>query len=152
MIPPLFVLDTQALVRYLKGLRRRLGSEAFKIMIHPRARIVVPSYALEEIQAKFARLVSQSGREISIPPTACLRLLLRCSNTRVFPRGATVLAEEFRLGGRTPRKSPLERQDIPVAATVLAIRRGYAGTVSLVTCDQKLRIWASCERIPVVWE
>lgn len=151
MNSPLYVLDTQALVRFLKGLRRRLGSNAFKKMNDPRARIVVPSYALEEIQAKFARTVSKTSSEINIPPTACLRLLLHCSNARVFPRGPAVLAEEFLLRDRTRRRSPLERQDIPVAATVLALRRGYKGTVWLVTCDHRLKSWAVAERISVVW-
>jgi len=138
MISPLYLLDTNALVHYLKGNVLRLGWGTFATLSARDSRLVVPSYALEEIQFKFARDTRSSRREINIPPTPCLKVLLTRSNVRVLARGPAVLDEEFRL--RTP-KPVLDIQDIPIAAAALAIRRHY-GTLCLVTSDQELRSWA----------
>lgn len=138
MTSPLYLLDTHAVVYYLKGNVLRLGWRTFEAISARESRIVVPSYALEEIQNKFVRDTRSARLEINIPPTPCLKVLLTRSNLRVLTRGPTVLAEEFRL--RTP-KPIVDVQDIPIAAAALVVRK-LLGTLCLVTSDRKLRRWA----------
>ena len=82
-----------------------------------------------------------------IPPTPCLRLLLRCSNVRVFPRGPGVMAEELGLW-RLYRDGPISHQDVQICATALAIQRATRLQVALVTCDKQIRKWG---KVPVLW-
>ena len=138
MTSPLFLLDTHAVVHYLKGNLLRLGWRTFEALSGQRCRIVVPIFALEEIRYKFARDTGSAKREINIPPTPCLKVLLTRSNVRVLPRGPTVLAEEFRM--RTP-KPIIDVQDIPIAAAALAVRK-RCDILYFVTSDQTLRSWA----------
>jgi len=44
---PIYVLDTHALVWFTKGHAHKLGLNALLAMLSPRARVVIPSYALE---------------------------------------------------------------------------------------------------------
>jgi rRNA-processing protein FCF1 len=150
MKPPAYVVDTQTLVWFAKGLVGNLGLNAFVALIHPRARVLVPSYVLEEIQRKFARKVN-SNREIKIPPTALLRVLLHCSNARILPRGEAVLAREFKLQTNVAKRAEVvSSQDIPIAAAVLVVRDFYPGPVVLITSDRGLRKWAASIGVPVL--
>lgn len=151
MKPAIYVVDTQALVWFTKGLPRVMGLNAYVALTHPRARIVIPSYVLEEIQRKFEPR-TKSNKTIKIPPTALLRLLYQCSNVRILPRGGALLAREFRLQQKARKGSEVvSAQDIPIAAAVLTVRDYYDGPIVLVTADGKLRRWSLANGVPVVW-
>lgn len=148
----LYVLDTQALVFFLKGEAHRLGIRAFQAVTAPFAKIVVPSYAFEEIEKKFARVGKPRIKEINIPPSAALKLVLRSSNARVFARGPTVLAAEFHLRWAVGNHRLLPQQDLPVAATVMTILNSYDGGVVLISSDKELATWAKSLGVRVIWK
>jgi hypothetical protein len=148
MNPPIFVVDTHALVWFVKGRRSQLGVGSFLTMIHPCARIVLPSHSLREVEQKFTPKMSSNC--VRVPPTALLRLVYKCSNVRIIPEGPAFLACEFRLR-REKRANSLPAQDIPIAASVIIARQYYDGPVALITKDRALTRWARSVKIPVVW-
>jgi rRNA-processing protein FCF1 len=149
MISPTYVIDTQALVWLIKGSVRKLGLNSFVTLIHPRARVVVPSYVLEEINQKFARPRIDMSSEIKVPPTALLRLLHRCVNVRILPRGAESLAKEFKLRNYVQRKL-IAAQDVPIAAAALVVRDYCPDPVVLITRDRELRRWANTVGVEIL--
>lgn len=151
MKPPLYVIDTHVLAWFAKGWFLRLGSNAFVVMIHPRARIIIPSYALMEIERRFAPRKICDKNSIRVPPTALLRLINKCSNARILPNSPAVLASEFRLR-REKRTNWIPDQDIPIAAAVMFARQHYDGPVALITKDGPLTKWAQSQTIPVLWD
>jgi hypothetical protein len=147
---PILVLDTQTLVRFALGLYLKLSHKAFFSLVDAKARIVIPSYSLEEILKKFPYQKRKSD-DIPIPPTALLRALRSCSNARILPRGAAVLYREFELNRKlNARRIVLANQDIPIAAATLVVQNYTGEVVTLVTSDGGLSRWASVERIPVL--
>jgi rRNA-processing protein FCF1 len=143
MRPPVYVIDTNALVWFAKGLVGKFNLNAFVALIHPRARVVVPSYVLEEIGQKF-RPFGNNNNSIKIPPSALLRTLVQCSNAKLLPRGAAVQATEFRLMSRVNRRlEEIDKQDIPIAAATLVVQECCGDPVVLITSDGKLIRWAS---------
>ena len=149
MSEPVFVLDTHALIWFVKGYAHRLGLNALLAMLSPRARVVVPSYAFEEISVRFGPKL-QLAKDPAIPPAALLRLVKKCSNVRVLDRGAALIAREIQLRSGQ-HQNGIDSQDIPIAAAVLVVRDYYRGTVVLVTSDHRLKRWASNIGITVVW-
>jgi len=150
MSPAAFVIDTQTLVWFVKGRFLNLSRRAFLTLVDPRARVVIPSFVLQEIQDKFPYDGRRKG-DISIPPTALLRILHRCSNVRILPRGVAVLAREFELHRlRKARKIEIDAQDVQIAAAVLVVRDYHRGSAVLVTSDGRLARWASATSITVV--
>ena len=145
MKAPAYVLDTHVLVWFAKGHAHKLGLNSLMALLGRRARIVVPSYALEEVQRQFSPSM-RAGKDMLVPPTPLLRLILKCLNARVLPRGPALLAEEFRLH---KRHSSIPVQDIPIAAAVLVAKKYYDGPVLLATCDRELKRWAGNMGIPV---
>jgi rRNA-processing protein FCF1 len=150
MKPAIHILDTNAVVFWGKG-----GSstqKTIKALSDPQARLVIPSYVFEEIHIDFRkRLVNQNNGAIRIPPSPLLRLVKHCSNVRILPRGAAVLAWEFRLWNENnKRKIGISNQDIPIAAAVNAVRDCDAWTVVLVTSDGELRRWAMQNGVDVI--
>ena len=150
MNSPVYVLDTHALVWYVKGRMSQFGLNAFISMIHPRARIVIPAYALIEVQQKFTPKMDGKKNSMRIPPTPLLRLLCKCSNVRILPRGPETLAWEFRLK-HTNRTNHIDDQDIAIAAAVLVVRQHCEEPVALVTNDGSLVKWASSAGVPIIW-
>lgn len=150
MNPPLFVIDTHALVWFVKGRGPQLGLHALVSMVHPRARIVIPSHALAEVQQMFTPKMAGKKSSIRIPPTALLRLLSNCLNARVLPNGPASLAWEFRLR-QARRTNGIPDQDIPIAAAVMVARQCADGDVALITRDGALVKWASSVGVPVIW-
>ncbi len=151
MTNPVYVLDTQSLIWFAKGYAHRLGLNALIAMLSPRARVVIPSFALEEIHQKFGPKM-QPNTDPAIPPAALLRLVNKCQNVRVLARGPSVLAREIQL--KTNERSNglnRNRQDIPIAAAVLVVREYYREQVLLITCDRPLTIWAAKTGIRVLW-
>jgi hypothetical protein len=149
MINPVYVLDTCAVVWFAKGQESRLGKNALLAMLNPRARVIIPSYVLEEIQRGFGPSM-KLGKHPAIPPTAILRLVGKCSNVKVLDRGSAVLAQEFQLE-TNERQNRIDHQDIPIAAAVLVVREYYKGPVMLVTYDPRLKAWAAGVGITVLW-
>jgi len=127
MIKPVFVLDTHALVWFTRGQAHRLGLNALLAMLSPRAQIVVPAYAFEEISLRFGPKL-QMAKDPAIPPTALLRLVRRCSNVRILGRDAAVTAREIQLRSNQ-HQNRIDIQDIPIAAAVLVVRDYYNGPV-----------------------
>jgi PIN domain nuclease of toxin-antitoxin system len=150
MKPPIYVVDTHTVVWFVKGHYHRLGINPFIVLIHPRARLVVSAYSLEEVQRKFEPRTN-SANHIRIPPTALLRLLHQCTNIRILPRGSACLAKEFQLHSKVRNHlEDIPFQDIPIAATVLVVRDYYHGPVVLITSDRKLKAWASRMSLTVI--
>lgn len=150
MNAPLFVVDTHALVWFVKGRVLQLGLNSFVSMIHPRARIVIPSHAFTEVQQKFTHKMDSKKDSMRVPPTPLLRLANKCSNVRILPSGPTSLAWEFRLK-RDKRTNGISDQDIAIAAAVMVTRQHYNGPVALITKDGPLAKWASSAGVPVIW-
>ncbi len=150
MINPVYVLDTHAVIWFAKGRVDKFGKSAFVAMLSPRARLVIPSYAFEEIQRDFGPSM-KLGKDPVIPPSAILRLVRKCSNVKVLDRGIAVLAREFQLK-TNERQNRIDHQDIPIAAAVLVVREYYQGPVVLVTCDPRLKTWAASVGITVIWK
>jgi PIN domain len=150
MNPPLFVVDTHALVWFVKGRGLQLGLNSFISMIHPRARIVIPSHVFTEVQQNFTHKMASRQNSMRVPPTPLLRLTTKCSNVRILPIGPATLAWEFRLR-RHMRTNGISDQDIAIAAAVMASRQHYNGIVALITKDGSLANWALSARVPVVW-
>jgi predicted nucleic acid-binding protein len=149
MIDPVYVIDTQALVRFTKGFSTQIGREALSAMLSPKSRIVVPTYVLQEVAWQFGPRMS-APKNILIPPTALLRLLRQCANVRLLDRGSVVLAREFQLR-RENRFTGIPDQDVPIAAAAVVVREYYAGPVFLITCDRALKKWAPTAGINIVW-
>jgi PIN domain nuclease of toxin-antitoxin system len=141
MTSPVYVLDTHCLVWFVKGHGRKLGLSTLLNLQNPHAKIVIPSFALEEIQGKFNPKMQSNKDAIKIPPTALLRLVIKCSNVRVLTRGPSVLAREFQLKNRQ-RQNDIPAQDVAIAAAVLVVRQSYSGPVLLLTRDFRLKAWA----------
>jgi hypothetical protein len=150
MKPALLVVDTHALIWFVKGSVLPLGLNSFVSMIHPRARIVIPLHALTEVQQKFTPKMDSKKSSVRVPPTALLRLLNKCTNVRILPRGSVSLAWEFRLK-RDKRTIGIPDQDIAIAAAVMVARQHYDGPVALITKDGPLTKWASSAGVPVIW-
>jgi hypothetical protein len=125
-----------------------MGLSALFCMLHPRLRLIVPSYVLEEVHRDFRP--TMQPRDILIPPSALLRLLLNCSNVRILNRGAAVLAREFQLK-RQQRTNQITDQDIPIAASVLAVQQHYEGKTVLLSGDSALKSWGALNGITVIW-
>ncbi len=144
--PPVYVIDTHILAWFVQGLFRKLSHcrAAVWTLINPRTRIVIPSYALEEVRNKFPYLnMRKNNNNIAIPPTALLRLLQLCSNAKILPRGEAILAKEFSLTMMLHhRRINIDAQDIPIAAAVLVAKDYYKGPIVLITSDTKLERWA----------
>lgn len=136
-----YVLDTQTLVWFLKGNVHLLGPNRGSALKHPRARIVVPLYALEEMRTKFIR-PKVNKDAIRIPPTPCLRLLLKCSNVRVLSTGPAMFAEASVFHELNGEQTEVTKQDVPIAAAALVVHRRHLGVTCLVTRDKSLRTWA----------
>jgi rRNA-processing protein FCF1 len=150
MNPPLFVIDTHALVWFVKGRVVQLGANSLVSMIHPRARIAIPSHVLTEIQQKFNPKMDGKKSSIRIPPTSLLRLAIKCSNVRILASDPVSLAWEFKLR-RDTRANGIPDQDIAIAAAVMVALTHYDGPIVLVTKDGPLATWASSVRVPVIW-
>jgi hypothetical protein len=150
MNAPLYVIDTHALVRYVKGSVSQLGMHSFVSMSHPRARIVIPSYVFTEVQQQFTSKMDGKKNRMRVPPTPLLWLASKCSNVRILPRGPASLAWEFRLK-RDQRTNGIPDQDIPIAAAVMVARQHYGGAVALITRDGLLVKWASSAGVPIIW-
>ena len=149
--PAIYVVDTHIVVWFAEGLYTNLSWAATGTLLDPRTRIVIPSYVLQEIRNKFPYLNTRKNNQIAISPTALLRLLHRCSNARILPRGEAILAKEFALElMRSKRQIDVEAQDIPVAAAVLVAKEYYGGPTTLITSDEKLEKWALSVGIPVL--
>jgi len=150
-LPPIYVLDTHALVWFLKR-DRRVGPKALKIMLSSQSRLVVPAYIIDEIRLKSLTDNPQYRSDrIGLPPATVLRLVVTSHNIKVFPRSPAVLVEELRLQRAVQlRRQTIDKQDIPICATVLAIQKALSGSNSifLITKDTRIRQWA---QIPIVW-
>lgn len=150
MNSPVFVLDTHALVWFTKGILHQIGATALFSMSQYRARIVVPSYAFTEIQIKFTHKMDGKSNSMRLPPTPLLRLMSKCSNVRILPRGPATLAWEFKLS-REKLSNGISDQDIPIAAATMVTRDYYDGQVGLITRDGSLSKWGSSVGIPIIW-
>jgi rRNA-processing protein FCF1 len=150
MTSSVYVLDTHALIWFVKGTISQFGFDAFVSLIHPRARIVIPAHVFVEAEQKFTPKMASKKTAIRLPPTPLLRLVSKASNVRILPRGPTALAYEFRLR-RNIRVTAIDHQDIPIAAAVLACREHYRGPVALITNDGELTKWAISMDVPVIW-
>ncbi len=134
-----YVLDTQSLVWFVKGTYAKVGEPAFLALTDRIARVVVPVYALQEMQQKFVNKRSA----ISIPPSGIVRVLAYCRNVRILPRGAAVVTREYATRKQVQRRQlDLDDQDIAIVAAVLHVRDCVPGRVRLVTSDGKLQKWA----------
>lgn len=143
----IYVVDTHAFVRFAKAFPT-LGARALSVMRDPRSKLVLPLHCFEELRQKFI-----DGRDpMWIPPTASLRLVLSSSNVKVFPRGPAVITEEFRLSRAfRNQKTQVPKQDIPICATLLAIRRHHGDRVGMISVDPKIKLWCQANQITVVW-
>jgi hypothetical protein len=132
--PPIYVVDTHALVWYLEGRLTALGKQALSVLSRPTSRLVVPIHCFEEIRLKF--FPKESGAKmIRVPPSAALRVVAHTTNIRIFPRGAGVLAEENRL-----RKLKLiSDQDLPICATAIAIAKATSVDVFVLSKDGQMK-------------
>jgi hypothetical protein len=150
MNPAVYVLDTHIVAWFALGLLKKLNPAAVWTLFDRKARIVIPSYVLQEIRNKFPYLNMRKNHDIPIPPTALLRLLQRCSNARILPRGEAILAKEFSLTLMlSQRQIDIAAQDIPIAAAVLVAKDYYGGPIILITSDAKLEKWALSVGVPV---
>jgi len=88
---------------------------------------------------------------IGLPPVTVLRVLLSSHNIKVFPRSPAVVFEEEKLNRAIRiRQLELDKQDVPICATALAIQNVVTGDVpvTLITNDSKIRKWG---KIPSIW-
>ena len=150
-LPLLYVLDTHAIVWFLKR-NKCIGAQALRIMLNSQSRLVVPAYIIDEIRLKSLTDNPQFRRDrIGLPPATVLRLIMTSHNIKDFPRSPAVLVEELRLQRAVQlRRQTLDKQDIPICATALAIQKALSGSMSviLITKDAGIRRWA---QIPIVW-
>jgi len=147
---PIYVLDTHVLVWFLKR-NKPLGRRALSIMLDWRSQLVVPIFVFEEIAQKSIRSDYGSDR-VGIPAGTALRIVLGSGNIKVFPKSPAVVLEIMRLERAVwSKKEILSKQDIPICATALAIRKAFRGRsqVSLISRDSGIQKWG---RIPVIWE
>ena len=150
MNPPVFVVDTHALVWFSKGHFRLFGPKALSVMLSNHTRIVIPSFAFIEVQYKFSPKMDGKKNSMRVPPTPLLRLVCNCKNVRILPRSPAVLSWEFKLA-RGKSSNGISDQDIPIAAATIVARECYEGQVSLITKDGTLKQWATSEGISVIW-
>lgn len=148
---PIYVLDTHALVWFLKR-NRNIGSRALEVLLASRSQLVAPIYLIDEIRLKSLNggAVYKNDR-IALPPATVLRVLLSSHNIKVFPRSPAVVFEEEKLNRAIRfRQLELDKQDVPICATALAIQNVVAGgvPVNLITNDSKIRKWG---KIPLIW-
>ena len=147
----IYVLDTHALVWFLKR-DRAIGQRALKIMLSNQSRLVVPIYLIEEIRLKSLNdNPKHRNQRIGLPPATVLRILTKSQNIKVFPRSPAVVFEEEKLYRAVMlRRQNLHKQDIPICATALAIKRALTGSaeVFLITRDAVIRQWG---QIPIIW-
>ena len=131
----IYLLDTNALVFFLKD-APELGGRARRVLSDPRSQLVVPAYCIEELRLN---LPNTGATPMRVPPLAVLRLLARCRNVRVFAAGIGVQAEYSYLQGMRP--SMVDRQDFPIVATAISIRKGTGVEVTILTRDRKRKNW-----------
>lgn len=147
----IYVLDTHALVWFLKR-DRTIGQKALKIMLCSQSRLVVPIYLIEEIRLKsLSDNPKHRNQRIGLPPATVLRILMKSQNIKVFPRSSAVAFEEETLHRAVMlRRQCLPKQDIPICATALAIKKALTDSteVFLITKDAEIRQWG---QIPVIW-
>ena len=147
----MYVLDTHTLVWFLKR-DIKIGRRALKIMLSSQSRLVVPIYLLEEIRLKSLNdNPKHRNQRIGLPPATVLRILTKSQNIKVFPRSPAVVFEEEKLYRAVMlRRQYLPRQDIPICATALAIKRAFTDSaeVFLITKDVDIRQWG---KIPIIW-
>ncbi|HEV8328254.1 MAG TPA: PIN domain-containing protein [Nitrospiraceae bacterium] len=147
----IYVLDTHTLVWFLKR-DRAIGQRALKIMLSSQSRLVVPIYLIEEIRLKSLNdNPKHRNQRIGLPPATVLRILTMTQNIKVFPRSPAVAFEEEKLYQAVMlRRQNLQKQDIPICATALAIKRALTGSaeVFLITTDAVIRQWG---KIPIIW-
>jgi PIN domain nuclease of toxin-antitoxin system len=140
----IYVVDTHALVRFLTG-DSSLGPRARTILADARSHLVVPIHSFEEIRRKFFTLDAKTM--VRVPPAVALRLVAKCSNMKILPRGLAVFHEEKAL-----KQSAVGRQipgdDISICATAIAVRNATGRPVILITRDGKIR---RSGIIPTVW-
>lgn len=140
----IYVLDTNALVFFLKD-APELGARARRILSDPRSRIVVPNYCFEELRLN----LRNTGRQpMRVPPMPALRLLAMCRNVRVFPTGMGVQAEYSQLSDPFRRNEHVDRQDLPIVASAISIRKATGLEVTIVTRDGKRKRWPD---VATVW-
>ena len=147
---PIYVIDTHALVWFLKR-NQPLGRRALRIMLDSKSCLVVPIFAFEEIEQKSIRFNNRSD-QIGIPPGTALRIVMGSSNIKVFPKSPAVAFEILRLERAVnSKKENLAKQDFPICATAMAIRKAVHGhsLVYIISRDSRLRKWG---RIPIIWE
>ena len=147
----MYVLDTHTLVWFLKR-DIKIGRRALKIMLSSQSRLVVPIYLIEEIRLKSLNdNPKHRNQRIGLPPATVLRILTKSQNIKVFPRSPAVVFEEEKLYRAVMlRRQYLPRQDIPICATALAIKRAFTDSaeVFLITKDVDIRQWG---KIPIIW-
>jgi PIN domain nuclease of toxin-antitoxin system len=147
----IYVLDTHALVWFLKR-DRTIGQKALKIMLSSQSRLVVPIYLIEEIRLKSLNdSLKHRNQRIGLPPATVLRTLAKSQNIKVFPRSPAVAFEEEKLYREVMlRRQYLPKQDIPICATALAIKRALTDSagVFLITKDPVIRQWG---QVPIIW-
>lgn len=147
----IYVLDTHALVWFLKR-DRKIGQRALKIMLSSQSRLVVPIYLIEEIRLKSLNdNPKHHNQRIGLPPATVLRILTNSQNIKIFPKSPAVAIEEENLYRAVMlRRYSLPKQDIPICATALAIKRALADSakIFLITQDAGIRKWG---QIPIVW-
>lgn len=143
------VLDTHVLVWYAKGSTHQLGPRTLKALKASSAKIVIPAYALIEIQRGFNHKMDTKRDGMRLPPTPLLRLLCNCPNVRILPRGKASLAWEFRLSHETGKA--ISQQDIPIAAAAMVCRDYYQGPIALVTQDGLLCKWSKTAGIQTIY-
>jgi len=147
----IYVLDTHTLVWFLKR-DRAIGQRTLKIMLSSQSRLVVPIYLIEEIRMKSLNdNLKHRNQRIGLPPATVLRILTKSQNIKVFPRSPAVVFEEEKLYRAVMlRRQYLHKQDIPICATALAIKRALADSaeVFLITRDAVIRQWG---QIPIIW-
>lgn len=150
-VETVYVLDTQAWVWLLEG-SHKLSAGAKAVVLNQRSRLALPSYCFEEMEREFPYNGVIKPGTIRIPPTAALRLGVATVNIRIIPRGSTgAIAEELRLMSLYRRKQlPIDNQDIPIVAVVMALRKFFPST-NLISKDGKLTKWAKGTGITVVW-
>lgn len=144
-VKTVYVIDTQVWV-WLLTASPKLSEKAKAVLIDQRSRLALPSYCFEEMGQKFPY------NTIRIPPTPAFRLAGATVNIRIIPRGSSgAMAEELRLMSLYRRKKlPIDSQDIPIAAVLLALKRFFPST-NLISTDGKLTQWARLTGISVVW-
>jgi len=145
----LYVLDTHALVWFLKR-NTSIGRKALTIMLSGKSCLVVPIYLIDEIRHKSLNNNETTRPLIGLPPSTVLRLICGARNIVVFPRSPGVVIEEERLRRAvTYRKLSLDRSDIPICATAIAIQKANSSVhVFLLSKDGRIR---KCADIPTIW-